>query len=109
MQTGVTVLALVGLALCVLTVIADLVYLATGRLAYPLRRQFRDRSPRAAALSSLCSCLGGCIVTGTIATGWVRSHPGADLAIAVPIFWALLGLSFFFARRSRLSTRESHS
>jgi hypothetical protein len=93
--------------LCLVIVIADLVYLATGWQPPPMRRHSRARNPRAGALSSLCSCLGGCIVTATIATGWVRSHPGVDLAIAVPIFWVLLGLSLFFARRSRAAMKGS--
>ncbi len=90
------IMCLVALALCGGQIIAALVYLATGRGIRGIRRH----KSRAEAMSILCGCLSICIITGTIATGWVRTQSGATLAVGVPVVLALIGLSIYFAQRS---------
>lgn len=103
MEAASRVVAVVGFALCAGVAVMCLWFLLTGRPI--LRAAMRRPDPRAAALARIFLCLGGCVITGTIAAGWTKSDPRATIIIGFPAWLVTISLSLFFLARARRAGR----
>jgi len=99
MEVGARIIAVLGFALSAVVVVAGLLFVMTGKRLH--QRLFNEPKPRASALAMICCGICGCVITGTIATGWTTSHPEMTLAIG-GLAWLSAFVSYLiFFRKTR--------
>jgi hypothetical protein len=101
MEDGARIIASFGLALSAGLVATALLFLMTGKR--PHRRLFSEPNPGASGLAMVCSGICGCVITGTIATGWTTSYPLVTMAIGGPLWLFSFVSSVIFWRKARVA------
>jgi hypothetical protein len=100
-EVGARIIAVFGFALGAAVVLPGLLFVMTGKRLH--QRLFNEPKPRASALAIICCGICGCVIAGTIVTGWTTSHPEMTLAIVGPA-WLFAFVSYLILFRK---TREA--